>query len=56
MNSHDHVGALFTEAGYFWPSRDTGPTTHKLFAVDHVFTRGFHRRRQRRGAGQPRRQ
>jgi len=41
MNSHDNVGALFTGAGYFWPSRDTGPTTHKLFAVDHVFTRGF---------------
>jgi endonuclease/exonuclease/phosphatase family metal-dependent hydrolase len=41
MNSHDNVGALFTDAGFFWPSRDTGPTTHKLFAVDHVFTRGF---------------
>ena len=41
MNSHDNVGALFTGAGYFWPSRDTGPTTHKLFAVDHVFSRGF---------------
>lgn len=41
MNSHDNVGALFTGAGYFWPSRNTGPTTHKLFAVDHVFTRGF---------------
>ena len=41
MNSHDNVGALFTDAGYFWPSRNTGPTTHKLFAVDHVFTRGF---------------
>jgi endonuclease/exonuclease/phosphatase family metal-dependent hydrolase len=40
MNSHD-VGVLFTRAGYFWPSRNTGPTTHKLFAVDHVFTRGF---------------
>jgi endonuclease/exonuclease/phosphatase family metal-dependent hydrolase len=41
MNSRDNVGALFTGAGYFWPSRNTGPTTHKLFAVDHVFTRGF---------------
>ena len=41
MNSHDNVGALFTDAGYFWPSRNTGPTTHKLFAVDHVFARGF---------------
>ncbi len=41
MNSHDHVGALFTDAGYFWPSWNTGPTTHKLFAVDHVFARGF---------------
>ena len=41
MNSHDLVGALFTSAGYFWPSRDTGPTTHKYFAVDHVFSRGF---------------
>jgi endonuclease/exonuclease/phosphatase family metal-dependent hydrolase len=41
MNSHDNVGALFTNAGYFWPSRNTGPTTHKLFAVDHVFARGF---------------
>lgn len=41
MNSHDNVGALFTNAGYFWPSRNTGPTTHKLFAVDHVFSRGF---------------
>ena len=41
MNSHDNVGALFTSAGYFWPSRNTGPTTHKLFAVDHVFARGF---------------
>jgi len=41
MNSHDNVGAQFTDAGYFWPSRHTGPTTHRLFAVDHVFTRGF---------------
>jgi endonuclease/exonuclease/phosphatase family metal-dependent hydrolase len=41
MNSHDLVGTLFTNAGYFWPSRSTGPTTHKLFAVDHVFSRGF---------------
>jgi endonuclease/exonuclease/phosphatase family metal-dependent hydrolase len=41
MNSHDHVGALFSDSGYFWPSWSTGPTTHKLFAVDHVFTRGF---------------
>lgn len=41
MNSHDNVGALFTGAGYFWPSRNTGPTTHTFFAVDHVFTRGF---------------
>jgi endonuclease/exonuclease/phosphatase family metal-dependent hydrolase len=41
MNSHDNVGAIFTDAGYFWPSRNTGPTTHKLFAVDHVFSRGF---------------
>ena len=41
MNSHDNVGTLFTGAGYFWPSRNTGPTTHKLFAVDHVFSRGF---------------
>ncbi len=41
MNSHDNVGELFTDAGYFWPTRDTGPTTHKLFAVDHVFSRGF---------------
>lgn len=41
MNSHDQVGALFTDAGYFWPSRNTGPTTHGFFAVDHVFTRGF---------------
>lgn len=41
MNSHDNVGAIFTGAGFFWPTRDTGPTTHKLFAVDHVFSRGF---------------
>jgi endonuclease/exonuclease/phosphatase family metal-dependent hydrolase len=41
MNSHDNVGAHFTDAGYSWPSKSTGPTTHKLFAVDHVFTRGF---------------
>jgi endonuclease/exonuclease/phosphatase family metal-dependent hydrolase len=41
MNSRDRVGALFTDAGYLWPSWNTGPTTHKLFAVDHVFTRGF---------------
>jgi endonuclease/exonuclease/phosphatase family metal-dependent hydrolase len=41
MNSHDHVGALFTDAGYSWPSWHTGPTTHKLFAVDQVFARGF---------------
>ena len=41
MNSHDNVGALFTGAGYFWPSRNTGPTTHRFFAVDHVFSRGF---------------
>ena len=56
MNSHDNVGALFTDAGYFWPSRDTGPTTHKLFAVDHVFSSRVHGRRERRGAGQPGRQ
>lgn len=41
MNSRDNVSSQFTAAGYFWPSRDTGPTTHKFFAVDHVFTRGF---------------
>jgi endonuclease/exonuclease/phosphatase family metal-dependent hydrolase len=41
MNSRDNVGSMFTAAGYFWPSRDTGPTTHRFFAVDHVFTRGF---------------
>lgn len=41
MNSRDNVGSLFTGEGYFWPSRNTGPTTHGFFAVDHVFSRGF---------------
>ena len=36
----EHVGELFEQRGYCWPTRERGATVHR-FSVDHVFARGL---------------
>jgi endonuclease/exonuclease/phosphatase family metal-dependent hydrolase len=40
LNNRNQVGALFTKAGYAWPTRDIGHTI-LLWSWDHIFARGF---------------
>jgi len=40
FNNRKQVGALFTKAGYDWPTRRIGSTL-SLWSWDHIFTRGL---------------